>query len=103
MEPNYINYQYQETASQPFRTQLCKLPLAAHKIQTLNTHDETNEFSICTHLKLHLTQFKQLTQTQLHPLHELNAHSDPPNMKSTIFHNNDHTHHLRSRHNNLEL
>ena len=39
-----------------------------------------------THLKLHATQLKQLTQT--HPLHDLNAHSDPPrNMKATIFHN----------------
>ena len=41
-----------------------------------------------THLKLHATQLKQLTQTQTHPLHDLNAYSDPPrNMKTTIFHN----------------
>ena len=45
-----------------------------------------------THLKLHATQLKQLTQTQTHPLHDLNAYSDPPkNMKATIFHNNKHT------------
>ena len=45
-----------------------------------------------THLKLHTTQLKQLTQTQTHPLHPLNAYSDPPrNMKATIFHNNEHT------------
>ena len=45
-----------------------------------------------THLKLHATQLKQLTQTKTHPLHDFNAYSHPPrNMKSTIFHNNDHT------------
>ena len=45
-----------------------------------------------THLKFHATQLKQLTQTQTHPLHDLNAFSKPPrNMKATIFHNNEHT------------
>ena len=45
-----------------------------------------------THLKLHTTQLKQLTHTQTHPLHDLNAYSDPPrNMKATIFHNNEYT------------
>ena len=45
-----------------------------------------------THLKLHATQVKQLTQTQTHPLHDLNAYSDlPRNKKFTIFHNNRHT------------
>ena len=45
-----------------------------------------------THLKLHATQLKQMTQTQTHPLHDLNAYSDPPrNMKATIFYNNEHT------------
>ena len=45
-----------------------------------------------THLKLYATQLKQLTQTQTHPLHDLNAYSDPPrNMTATIFHNNEHT------------
>ena len=30
--------------------------------------------------------------TQTHPLHDLNAHSDPPrNMKATIFYKNKHT------------
>ena len=44
------------------------------------------------HLKLHATQLKQLTQTQTHPLHDLNAYLNPPrNMKATIFHNNEHT------------
>ena len=54
-----------------------------------------------THLKLYATQFKQLTQTQTHPLHNLNAYLNlSRNMKATIFHNNEHTnHHLKSRHN----
>ena len=44
------------------------------------------------HIKLHATQHKQLTQTQTHPLHNFNAFSDPPrNMKSTIFHDIEHT------------
>ena len=37
-----------------------------------------------THVKLHIIQLKQLSQT--HPLHELNTQLDPPkNMKATIF------------------
>ena len=50
-----------------------------------------------THLKLHATYFKQVTQTQRyalydHPLHDFNGHSDTPrNMKTTIFINNNYT------------
>ena len=45
-----------------------------------------------THLKVHATQLKQLTQTQTNLLHHLNVHSDPPrNMKATIYHSNEHT------------
>ena len=45
-----------------------------------------------THLKLHATQLKQLTQTQTHSSHDLNAYLNPPrNIKATIFHNNKHT------------
>ena len=41
-----------------------------------------------THLKLHAIQLKQLTQTETHPLHDLNAYLNPPrNMKATIFYN----------------
>ena len=44
-----------------------------------------------THLKFYATQLKQLTQTQAHPLHDLNAYPDSPrNMKATIFHNTEH-------------
>ena len=45
-----------------------------------------------THLKLHATQLKQLTQTQTHPLHDLNAYlNSSRNMKAKIFHNIEHT------------
>ena len=80
MQTPYGALSYQTRTSRnckPFRTQLCKLLLAAHKIQT--------------HLKLHAVQLKQLTQTQIRPLHDRNAYSDPcRNIKVTIFHNNEH-------------
>ena len=45
-----------------------------------------------TRLKLHGSQFKQLTQTQTHPLRHLNAYLDSPrNITSTIFYNNKHS------------
>ena len=45
-----------------------------------------------TCLKLYSIQLKQLTQTQTHALHDLNAYSDPPrNIKAIIFHNNEYT------------
>ena len=44
------------------------------------------------HLKLYATQLKQPSQTQTHPLHDLNAYLNPPrNMEAAIFHNNEHT------------
>ena len=60
--------------------------------KTQHLHDEIKIFPTDTHLKLHATQIKQLTQTQTHPLHDLNAYLNPSrNMKSAIFHNNEHT------------
>ena len=45
-----------------------------------------------THLKRHAPQLQQLTQTQTHPLHDLNAYLNGPRyIKATIFHNNEHT------------
>ena len=47
-----------------------------------------------THLKLHAIKVKQLTQMQMHPLHNLNAYlTQARKMKATIFHNNEHKHH----------
>ena len=55
-------------------------------------HDKTKVLPIDTCLKLPATQLKQLTQTQAHPLNDLNAYLNPPcNIKATIFHNNEHT------------
>ena len=51
-----------------------------------------------THLKLYATQLKQLTQTQAHLLHDLNAYLNPPrNMNATIFYNNEHTNNIISK------
>ena len=51
--------------------------MAADKTQTLNT-DMMKLVSIRAHFKLHATQLKQLTQTQRHPFHDLNAHLNSP-------------------------
>ena len=59
---------------------------------TQQLHDETKVFPIDTHLKLHAPQLQQLTQTQTHPLHDLNAYLNPQrNIKATIFYNSEHT------------
>ena len=64
----------------------------AQDTNTQHLHDEIKVFPMATQLKLHATELKQLTQTQTHPLHDLNAYSDlSRNMKATIFHNNKHT------------
>ena len=39
---------------------------------TQHLYDETKVFPMDTHVKLHPTELKQLTQTQTHPLHDLN-------------------------------
>ena len=61
--------------------------------QDTNTQHQHNEIKVLpmdTHLKLYATQLKQLTQTQTHPLDDLNAYSDPPRkMKATIIYNNE--------------
>ena len=64
------------------------------RAQTVNTFTTkpVSGLSMGIHLKLPATQLKQLTRTQTQILLDLNAHSDSPrNMKSAIFHNNDHT------------
>ena len=101
MEPYYIKHQHQETANHS----KCVLQSATGCIQDTNTQhvqDETKLLQMDTQLKLHATQFHQLTQTQTQSLHDLNAYSNPPrNMKATIFHNNKHTNIiiLKIRHN----
>ena len=39
--------------------------------------DKTSVLPMGTHLKLHATHLKQMTQTQIHPLNHRNAHLDP--------------------------
>ena len=93
MKPYHIKHQHQETANHS------KHSFANHywlhtqiHTNTQYLHDETKVFLIDTHLKLHATQLKQLTQTQTNPLHDLNAYLNPPRyIKATIFHNNKHT------------
>ena len=59
---------------------------------TQHLHDKTKVLPMDTHLKLHATQLKQLTQTQTHSLHDLNAYLNPPRyMKTAIYHNNEQT------------
>ena len=91
IKPYHIKHQHKETASHSNTA----LQIAIGCKQDTNTqhlHDEIKILPMHTHLKLHATQLKQLTQTQTHPLHDLNAYSDlPRNMKTTIFHNNKHT------------
>ena len=44
---------------------------------TQRLQDKTTVISIRTDLKLHTTQLKQMTKTQAHSLHYLNAHLNP--------------------------
>ena len=89
MQTPYGALSYQTPTSRnckPFKTQLCKLLLAAYRYKHSTLHDETKVLSMNTHLKLHASQLKQLIQTQTHSLHDLNVYLNPPrNMKATIF------------------
>ena len=59
---------------------------------TQHLHDKTKVIPMDIHFKLHITQLKQLTQTQAYHLLDLNAYLNPTiNMKTTIFYNNEHT------------
>ena len=94
MQTPYGALSYQAPTSRNcklFRTQLCELLLATHEIQTLNTYTtKPRSFQRTPISNLCSTQLKQLTQKPTHPLHVLNAYSDPPkNMKATIFYDNE--------------
>ena len=53
---NYANTLLYQTPTarncKPFKTQLCELLLAVHKIQTLNIHDETKVLPMDSQVKL---------------------------------------------------
>ena len=89
MEPYYINYLNKETANHSeYSFAHCHWRHMRYKHFTL----QNNVLPMVTHLKLFATQPKQLTQTQTHFSHDLNAHSNSPGIvKLTIFHNNEHT------------
>ena len=88
MELYYIKHQ--ETANHS-KHSFANTMGCTQDTNTQHPYDETKVFPMDIHLKLHGTQLKQLTQTQTHPLHDLNAHIESPkNIKATIFHNNEH-------------
>ena len=88
-KPYHIKHQHQETANHS-KHSFANCYWLDTNIQHL--HNKTKVVPIDTHLKLYATQFKQLTQTQTHPLHVLNTYTNlPRNMKATIFYNNGHT------------
>ena len=61
MEPYYIKHQHLKTANHSehsFSTGCTR------DTNTQHLHDETKVLPIDTHLKLHVTKLKQLTQTQ---------------------------------------
>ena len=91
MEPYHIKHQHQDIANHS-NTDFRILTGCTRDINTQHLHDETKVFPMDTHLKLHATQLKQLTQTQTHSLHDLNAYLNRPrNIKTTIFHNSEHS------------
>ena len=91
MEPYLIKCQHLETANHSNTA----LRIATGCIRDSNTqclHDKTKVLPMNIHLKLHAIKPKQLTQTQTHPLRDLNAYFNPPrNMKAAIFYNNENT------------
>ena len=67
METNIIKInrkQWSARNKKPIGTQLCALLLAAH----------VTGYTYTLNFKLYATQLKQLSQTQTHPLRNLNAH-----------------------------
>ena len=92
MEPYHIKHPNIKKLQTIQNTALQIFTGCPQDMNTQHLHDETKVLPMDTHLKLYATQLKQLTQTQTHPLHDLNAYSDlPKNMKATIFHDNEHT------------
>ena len=76
MQTPYGALFYQTTTSRnckPFRTQFFSLLLTIDKTQTFKAC-KTSVLPMDTHLKLHATYFKKMTQIQTHPLNYLNAH-----------------------------
>ena len=84
METHHIKRQHQETANHSKHSFANRWLHTSANTQYL--HDEIKVLPMNTHLKLHATQLKKLTQKQTHSLYDLNAYLNPPrNMKHTSF------------------
>ena len=74
--PYHIKHQHKETANHSeYSFAYYSLLHMRHKHSTPTRQNQcpTNG----PHFKLHATHLKQMTQTQIHPLHYPNAHLDP--------------------------
>ena len=87
MEPYHIKHQHQQSANHSEHSFAhCPTP----DTNTQHPHNKTKVLLMGIYLKPQATQLTQLTQTQKHSLHYLNAHSDPSkNIKAKIFYNNE--------------
>ena len=74
MEPYHIKHQHQETVNRSEHSFVHCYSLHTN-IQDLQ--DKTSVLPMGIHLKLHATHLKQITQTQTHFIHYLNARLDP--------------------------
>ena len=74
MKPYHIKHQHQETVNHS-KHSFVHCYWQHTNIQDLQ--DKTSVLPMGTHLKLHATHLKQITQTQTHFLHYLNAGLDP--------------------------
>ena len=94
MEPYHIKHEHHEIVNHS-DIQNKALRIATGCTRDTNTqhlHDKTKVFPIDIHLK-------QLTEIQIHPLHNLNIYLDlPRNIKATIFYNKEHTNIIKTRH-----
>ena len=77
METHHIKHQHQETANH-LEHSFPNCYWLHTRQNTQQLHDETKVLLMDTHLILHATQLKQLTQTKTHSLNALNTYSDCP-------------------------
>ena len=91
MELYHIKHQHKKLQTIQ-KTALCHATACLQDRNTQHLHGKTSVLPMGTYLKLYAMQLEQLTQTETHPLLNLNAYSDPPtNMKAEIFHKNNYT------------
>ena len=76
MEPYHIKHQHQEAVNHTKYSFANCFWLHTRYKHSISTR-RNQVLPMDTHLKLHANKLKQLTQTQTHSLHDLNAYSDP--------------------------